>query len=170
MYRNRQRKVVLRAGLLAQIKHSKMRVSRDTRNHVRMVRTELRRVYARMHRQREQALFPLRIPDLNRAIPTARQESILIHQIPVHREHFSSMLLPARYRELAHTNVEQLYASISAGREELVLVLFRPGQVEEAVLGFEELLAYDSVGGEVEDEESAIADEAEIGARAYGEA
>jgi hypothetical protein len=78
------------------------------------------------------------------------------------------MLLPARYGELAHADIEQLYASISAGREKLVLVLFRPGQVEKAVLGFEELLAEDSVGCEVEDEESAIADEAEVRACAYG--
>jgi hypothetical protein len=78
------------------------------------------------------------------------------------------MLLPARYGEFTHADVEQLYASISTCREKLVLVLFRPGQVEEAVLGFEELLAEDPVGGEVEDEESAIADEAEVGACAYG--
>src|SRR4051794_34157565 len=122
-----------------------MRIARDTCDDVRMVRTELRRVDARMYRKREQALFPLWIPDLDRAIPAARQESILVHQIPVHREHFSPMLLPSRYGELAHADVEQLYTPVSASREKLVLVLFRPGQVEEAVLGFEELLAYDAV-------------------------
>ena len=84
MYRNRKRKVVLRAGLLAQIEDAKMRVARDTCDNIRMVRTVLRRVHTRMHRKCEQALFPLWVPDLDRAVPAARQESILVHQIPVH--------------------------------------------------------------------------------------
>ena len=78
------------------------------------------------------------------------------------------MLLPARYGKLAHTDIEQFYTSISTCSEKLVLVLFRPGQVEEAVLGFEELLAHDPFGCEVKDEESSISDETEVCACAYG--
>lgn len=74
------------------------------------------------------------------------------------------MLLPARNRELSNANVEQLDASITSGSKQLVLMLLGPGQVEETVLGFEELLADDPFCGQVEDEQPAITNESKIGA------
>ena len=122
-----------------------------------------------MYGQSEEALLPLRIPDLDRAIPAAREECVLVHQIPVHRKHFSSMLLPARDRELAHPNVKQFYASIASSSEKLVLVLFGPGEVEEAVLGLEEFLADDALGGQIKDVQPSIANETEVCDSAHGE-
>jgi len=123
-----------------------------------------------MYGQSEQALFPFWVPNLYRAIPAAREECVLVHQIPVHREHFSPMLLPASDRELAHSNIEQFYASIASRSEQLIFVLFGPGQIEEAVLGFEELFAYDALSGQVENIQPSIAYETEVRACTYGEA
>lgn len=67
------------------------------------------------------------------------------------------MFLPSSDRKLAHADVEQFYTSIAARGKELVLVLLRPGNVKEAVLGLEEFLADDAFGGEVEDVEAAVA-------------
>lgn len=49
-------------------------------------------------------------------------------------------------------------------------MLLRPGNVEQAVLSFEELLAGDALGGEIEGVEATVADEAEVGAAADGDA
>jgi hypothetical protein len=105
-----------------------------------------------MYGQSEEALLPFRIPDLDRAIPAAREECVLVHQIPVHRKHFSSMLLPARDRELAHPNVKQFYASIASSSETLVLVL----DVQPSIANETEVCA--SAHGEARVEERRVLD------------
>jgi hypothetical protein len=74
------------------------------------------------------------------------------------------MLLPSRYRKFAYANVEELYTPIASGSQQLVLVLFRPSDIEQAILRLEELLAGDAVGGQVKDIETAISHEAKVGA------
>jgi len=87
----------------------------------------------------------------------------------MYRKHFPAMLLPTRYRKLPHANVEQLDASIASCGEQLILMLLRPGNVKQAVLRLEELLADDAVRGQVEDIETSIADQPKIGTGSYGE-
>lgn len=49
------------------------------------------------------------------------------------------MLLPGGDGELLQGNVEELNAAVAAGGQDLVLVRFRPGGVEEGILGIKPL-------------------------------
>ena len=70
----------------------------------------------------------------------------------MHGKDVAAVLLPAGDGELAHAHVEQLDAAVAAGGQELVRMLLRPRQVEQTVLGLEELVADDSIGCQAEDE------------------
>ena len=123
---------------------------------------ELRAIHARMHRQGNHTLRPLRRPNLDRPIPATRQELVLGDEVPLHGKDLASVLLPGRDGEAVHADVEELDAAVAARGQELVLVRLAPRRVEEAVLRFEILFYLDPGGGQVEDEEAPVADEAEV--------
>lgn len=88
----------------------------------------------------------------------------------MHAEDLAAVLLPTRDGEVGEADVEELDAAIAAGGQELVFMRFGPGRVEEAVLGFEELLADDAAVRQVENEEPAIAYETKVCAGADAQA
>lgn len=169
VYWNRQCQVILRAWFTPQIKHPQVRVPPHRSHHIRMMRTELRRVDTRMYRQRYQTLLPLRLPHLHRAVPARAKKCILLDQIPMGAEHLSAMFLPSRNRKLADADIEELDAPVAACGQELILMLFGPGKVEEAILCFEVLFTCDAVGGQIENIETSISNETKVGAARDGD-
>lgn len=112
-------------------------------------------------------------------------------------EDFTIVLLPGLDGEFVQADVEELYRTIAGRDEDLVLVRLRPGEVEEGVLGIEPgvpdvfshhglssigdsiwtgaiaLLPFfgnDALGRQAQYVEAAIAHEAEIRCRGYGDA
>lgn len=90
-----------------------------------------------MCRQRHQTGIRIWIPDLDRAVPRTGEKGVFGYEVPVHREHFAGVFLPRLHGKLGEGNVKELDRAIAAGGEDLVLVRFRPGAVEERILGIE---------------------------------
>lgn len=84
-----------------------------------------------MRRQRGYTRIRIRVPDLDCAVPGRRQESVFCDEVPVYGEDFARVLLPGCDGEVGHVYVEEFYGAVAAGGEELVLVRFGPGAVEE---------------------------------------
>ena len=55
----------------------------------------------------------------------------------MHGEGFSHVLLPGLNGEFVNADVEEFDGAVAGGDEDLVLVRFGPGEVEEGVLGVE---------------------------------
>ena len=55
----------------------------------------------------------------------------------MHGEDFAGVLLPRGDGVRGHIDVEEFYGAVAAGSQELVLVGFGPGAVEEGILGVE---------------------------------
>lgn len=70
-------------------------------------------------------------------VPGAGAEYILRDQVPVHGEDLSHVLFPGLYREFIDTNVEELDGTITPSDQDLVLVRFGPGEIEEGILRVE---------------------------------
>lgn len=64
----------------------------------------------------------------------------------MHGEDFAGVFLPRLHGELGQSDVEELDRAIAAGREDLILVRFRPRAVKERVLGVEPSGAWSNVG------------------------
>lgn len=79
----------------------------------------------------------IRVPDLDCAVPGGGQESVFSNEVPVYGEDFARVLLPGCDGVGWYVYVEELDGAVAAGGEELVLVRFGPGAVEERVLRVE---------------------------------
>jgi hypothetical protein len=55
----------------------------------------------------------------------------------VHRENFSSVLLPGSDGEVVQGDIKEFYTAIATGSEDLVLVGLGPCGIEEGILGVE---------------------------------
>ena len=87
--------------------------------------------------------------DSNCTVPRARAECVFGHEVPVHGEDFSHVLFPRLDGEFVNANVEELDGAIASGDEDLVLMRFGPGEVEESVLRVEPWpsVSFDAEGG-----------------------
>jgi hypothetical protein len=137
MYGHTHRKVITRASWRPQIKHPQVTIRAHAAQHTRTMRTKRRRVRARMRRQRSNTRTRIRVPDLNRAVPAAGQERVFGNEVPGHAEDFARVLGPGLHGELGQRDVEEFDGAVAAGGEDLVLVRFGPGAVEEGVLRVE---------------------------------
>lgn len=98
---------------------------------------EAGRVGARMRGQRRDAGICIWIPDLDCAVPRRRQKRVFGNEVPVDGKDFARVLLPRGNGVRGHVDVEELDGAVAAGRQQLVLVRFRPRAVEEGVLRVE---------------------------------
>jgi hypothetical protein len=162
--------VVGSGGGSAQVEDAQVRVGAHAAEDARAVRAELGRVGARVRGQRRQARGGVGAPDLDGAVPAARQERVLADEVPVHGEDLAAMLVPRLHGELGQGDVEELDGAVAARRQQLVLVRLRPCRVEQRVLRVEPFLRNDAGLGQPQHVHAPVADEPKVGRRRDGDA
>lgn len=138
--------VVGGGGWGAEIEEPEVRVAGDGGEEGGRVRGEGGGVGAGVDGEGEEGGWARWVPNSNCTVPGARAECVLGHEVPVHGEDFSHVLFPGLDGKLVNTNVEELDGAIAGGDEDLVLMRFGPGEVEEGVLRVEPFLSNDTFG------------------------
>ncbi|KAB8345884.1 hypothetical protein FH972_022939 [Carpinus fangiana] len=110
------------------------------------------------------------VEDLDGAVPAGAEEVALRGQVPMHAVDLAAVGAPLGDGELGDADVVELDGAVARGCEQLVLVRLGPGEVVEGVLGVEVLLLLDTLGGQAEDVEPAVADDAKVLAGGHGHA
>lgn len=101
-----------------------MAIGAHTAQYAGAVWAEGRRVRARMCGQCGDARTRVWVPYLDCTVPTRREERVLGHEVPVHREDLTCVFLPRLHGELGECDVEELDRAVAACSEDLVLMRF----------------------------------------------